>query len=195
MEPRGVYQVMARILPCIILVLAFAACNGDAQPGTPGSQLAEARDALKVLGRDLAEARDRIDELEQQAVVERDRYVDLWGGGPTMRGALLALPRLGTMRWKCDDDFGFRVVFTPAGATVEVELDYETDAAGSHRSLHPGQTLGATFAAGETVSWTITHRHPPGFIRAHVDVTAERSKHGSCILPSVRMRESARVYE
>lgn len=186
---------MARLLPCIALVLTFAACNGDAQPPTPGSRLAEARDALRILGRDLAEARDRIDELEQQAVVEGDRYVDLRGGGPTMRGALLALPRLGTMRWKCDDDFGFRIVFTPAGATVEVELDYETDAAGSHRSLHPGQTLGATFAAGETVRWTITHRHPPGFVRAHVDVTAERSKRGNCLLPSVGLEETARLYD
>ena len=193
---RAVYQTMARLLLCIALVLGPAGCSDDPQRvRAPDSRLAEAREALQVLGRDLAAARDRVDELERQVDVEQGRYVDLWGGGPTMRGPLLALPRLGAMRWKCDDDFGFRIVFEPAGATVEVDLDYSTDAAGSHRPLHPGQSLGATIAAGETVSWRITSRHPPGFIRAHVDVTAERSKQGSCILPSIRLRESARVYE
>lgn len=185
---------MARLLLCIALVLS--ACSDDAPRAKPvGSQLVEAREALQVLGRDLAKARDRVDELERQVVVERGRYVDLWGGGPTMRGPLLALPRLGTMRWTCDKDFGFRIVFAASGPTVDVDLDYETDAAGSHRPLHPGQTIGATVAAGETVAWTITHRHPPGFIRAQVEIETARSKHGYCLLPEVRVVETSRLYD
>ncbi len=87
------------------------------------------------------------------------------------------------------------LVFTASPATVDVSVDYETADAGSHGPLHPGQTRGATIAAGETVHWTITHRHPPGFIRARVVVTADRTGHGECLLTGVSVEQTARPYD
>lgn len=110
-----------------------------------------------------------------------------------MRGPLVALPRLGLLRWTCDRDYGFRVVFEGYGASVYV--DYHVPGFNSARTIHPGQSLGATVAPGQSVVWTITHRHEPGFIRAHVEVTTARSKHGNCLIPEVRLRETGRLYD
>ncbi len=173
---------MARVLLCIVLLLA-AACNDDQG----------LRERVKALETDLREARDRVDELERQTVVERDRYVDVWRGGPTASGPLLALPRLGALRWTCDDDYGVRIVFTAAAATVRVSYD----APDLSRSglIHPGQRVGATVAAGESVAWTIAHRHEPGFIRAHVEVATARSRRGNCLVPKIRVEETGRRYD
>lgn len=178
---------MARVAMCIGLLLGLGACNAE------DADEARLRERVAALSADLERARDRVDELERQTLVEHDRSVDLWRGGPTMRGVLLGLPRLGVMRWTCGDGYGFRVVFTPAGASVHVS--HHSPLAGAARMLHPGQSMGATIRAGESANWTITHRHPPGFIRAHVNVTAERSKHGNCLLPKVRMEETGRLYD
>lgn len=172
-------------LACIAAALAFVACQGSGAAPAP---------RVDSLVADLREARDRIDELERQVVVERDRYlVDLWDGGPTARGPLLALPRLGTMRWTCDPDYGFRIEFTDVVASVHVS--YDTPAASRAGIVHPGDDVGATVRAGEPVTWTITHRHEPGFIRARVDVTAARGKRGGCLLPKVGVEETARLYD
>lgn len=186
---------MGRVLLCAVFLLGLAACDGGSDERPPGSSsgLVRAQARLAVLEDRLAEARDRADELELQAAVQPNRYVDLWRGGPTMRGPLLALPRLGLLRWTCDRDYGFRVVFEGYGASVYA--DYHVPGFNSARMIHPGQSLGATVAPGESVVWTITHRHKPGFIRARVEVTTARSKHGNCLLPTVRLRETGRLYD
>lgn len=190
---------MARILLCTVVLLGLTACTGAGDDAarerarTTTADLADARGRVARLRDRLAEARDRVDELERQTVIDRDRYVDLWSGGPTVRGTFLALPRLGVMRWTCHDNDGFRIVFEGRGASVRVA--YDTPTASGARMVHPGKSLEATVGEGESVAWTITHRHKPGFIRAHVDVATARSRHGNCLLPVVRLEERGRLYD
>lgn len=186
---------MAHVLAWILFLLSLTACTGgpsDERADRLTADLADARARISRLDGDLAEARDRIDELERRAQVDRGRYVDLWTGGPTVRGTFLALPRLGVMRWTCDGA-SFRIVFEGRGASVHVTLDAPD--VSKARMVHPGRSLAATVSVGDSVDWTITHRHKPGFIRAHVDVATATSKHGNCLLPVVRVEERGRLYD
>lgn len=189
---------MARLFLCIVLLLGAGACDGEpekpAAERSPASSagLVRAQAQIGLLRERLAAAKDRVDELEREAEAEKHRYVDLWTDGPTIRGQFLALPRLGVMRWTCGDR-GFRVAFEGYGASVYVA--YETADASRARMVHPGKSLVATVAEGESVGWTITHRHKPGFIRAHVDVTTARSERGNCLLPIFSVEEEGRLYD
>jgi hypothetical protein len=97
------------------------------------------------------------------------------------------------MRWTCRDDDTFRIVFEGRGASVHVA--YDAPGASRARMVHPGRSLTATVTVGESVAWTITHRHEPGFVRAHVEVATARSRHGNCHLPVVRLEERGRLYD
>ena len=189
---------MARILLSILLVAGLGACNGDSghaegeRPPASSAGLVRAQAEIALLREQLADAKDRAEDLEREAAADANRYVDLWTGGPTIRGQFLALPRLGVMRWTCGDR-GFRITFHGYGASVYVA--YETADESRGRMIHPGRSLAATVAEGESAAWTITHRHKPGFIRAHVDVTTARSKHGNCLLPTFTVEEASRLYD
>ena len=192
---------MARVFLSILLLVGLAACEG----GAPDDKDAALHGKVQALSASLEDTRAQAARLKRRLERERRRAgelrgdlrrtrgVDLWTGGPTVRGTFLALPRLGSWRWTCDDDYGFRIVFEPGGASVHAT--YDSPDLSSARIVHPGQSLGATVAAGESVAWTITHRHKPGFVRAHVDVTTARSKHGNCLLPAVRVEERGRLYD
>ena len=193
---------MARLLLCLLLLVPVACSGGD--DARLSARLADSRREIDALTADLEKARRRADEararaeeLERDLIhrsdVDRARFVDLWGGGPTMSGPFLALPRLGVMRWTCDDRGRFRVSVAAGGASVHASYD----AAGrtASRMLHSARRLRATLAAGDTGTWTITHRHPPGFIRARVEVRTARSKRGSCLLPSFTVTTTAHLYE
>lgn len=190
---------MARALLCIALV-ALTACTGDGDGlnelrAETRRQRAVVRDLQEELGR--AEARIRSMEREARKPPPPPapgRFVDLWGGGPTMNGPFLALPRLGTFKWRCDlRNRYFRIVYANGGATTTV--GYDTPGPGKQVTLHSGGTVGATVRAGQPVTWIVTHRHPPGFIRAHVSVTPAMSDHGKCFLAGVTVEEAGRPYD
>lgn len=176
---------MGRLLPCLLVAALVAGCSPrDAAPaGDLRSELAQARARIRALEKKASEPAPPPDPA---------RYVDLWGGGPTMRGAFLALPRLGVLRWSCARGY-FRIVYENRAATTHVA--YDTPGPGRSSTTHPGDSVGATVRAGETVTWTITHRHPPGFIRARIAVTPERSPGGGCLLGDVELRETGRLYD
>ena len=192
---------MARFLLSILLVTtALASCDaGDDERDAAlqgrvqalSATLDDTRARAARLERHLERERRRVRTLRVE--LERTRGVDLWTGGPTIAGTFLALPRLGTLDWTCDDARRFHVTFGAGGASVRVA--YETPARARSRMLHSDDTMRASLAAGEAMTWTITHRHKPGFIRARVHVTTARSNHGNCLLPTVRLEERARLYD
>ncbi|HEV2756104.1 MAG TPA: hypothetical protein VG318_10065 [Actinomycetota bacterium] len=190
---------MTRALVCIALVvLSGCTANGDGVEELDAA-LRRERAALRDAQQDLGRAKARIQSMEREArrpppPPAPGRYVDLWGGGPTMHGPFLALPRFGTFKWRCSvRNHYFRIVYANAGATATVE--YDTPGPGKHVTLHSGGTVGATVRAGQPVTWRLTHRHPPGFIRAHVSVTPAVSKHDNCFLADVQVREAGRPYD
>lgn len=189
---------MARLVPCIALLLGLAACEGDPDAARllARSEALAARADDLVAERDDARARARQLARRLEAAssrLERDRTVDVWTGGPTIGGAFLALPRLGVLRWTCDDARRFHLGFAPGGASVRVQ--YRTSDRSRSRMVHPDGRMRATVGAGETMTWTITHRHPPGFIRASVDVATATSRHGNCLLARVALEERGRLYD
>ena len=191
---------MARIFLSILLVVGLAACEaGDDERDAAlhgrvqalSATLEETRAQAARFERHLERERGRVRTLRDE--LERTRGVDLWTGGPTIGGTFLALPRLGTFDWTCDDDRRFRIAFEGGGASVRVA--YETPARADSRMLHSDDRMRAVLEAGQAMTWTVTHRHKPGFIRARVHVTTARSKHGNCLLPTVRLEERARLYD
>jgi hypothetical protein len=189
---------MPRRLP-VLVALLLASCTPDTGDADRlRAELREERDVAEQLAGDLGRARARIRSMEREArkppPPDPARFVDLWYGGPTMGGTFLALPRLGVLRWRCNvRNHYFRILYLNGGATTHVE--YDTPGAGKRSTLHSGGTLEATIRAGQTVTWTITHRHPPGFIRARISVTPEVSDHGSCVLDRVELQATGRAYD
>ena len=116
-------------------------------------RLDEALTRIATLEEELVTMREQAGEQEQNETNE-DRYPDLWGGGPASPGLLIALPELGTLSWRCDDDKMFRFAFRPAGANIRVA--YETSG-GQRRStnLHPGNVLSTPWIgpSTRTVRW------------------------------------------
>lgn len=145
------------------------------------TQLDEARARIATLEDDVAALQKPAPEKRRQSI-DKERYADLWGGGPTIGGPLVALPRLGILRWRCDDDKRFRFVFRPAGASVTVA--YVTGG-GARRSttLQPGNAVTTPWVEmGQDVRWTVTYRHKPGFVRGDITVKPQLSpKRGSCL--------------
>ncbi len=190
---------MSRALSLLLLV-ALTACSGESSRlDDLRAELRRERAASRDLARDLGRAQAQIRSMEREArkpppPPPPERFVDLWGGGPTIGGPFLALPRLGTFKWRCDLRHRyFRIVYVNGGATTEVS--YDTPGPGRVATLHSGDSLGATIDSGQTVSWTVTHRHPPGFVRARVAVTPDRTPRGNCRLADVRVVETGRHYE
>ena len=190
---------MRRLLPALVAVLLASCAPDTGDADRLRARLREERDVTELLAGDLGRARANIRSMEREArkpspPPDPARFVDLWYGGPTMAGTFLALPRLGVLRWRCNlrNDY-FRILYLNGGATTTVA--YDTPGPGKEATLHSGGSLGATIRAGQTVTWTITHRHPPGFIRARISVTPEVSDHGSCVLDRVELRATGRAYD
>lgn len=189
---------MARLVLCLTLAV-FVGCRAN---GDDGARLLGRVQALTASLDDARSHSSRVERrlegehrrrLALERKLERSDDFDLGSGGPTIGGPLLALPRLGTFRWGCDDARRFDVVFSTAGASVHAR--YETQGETRREMLHSDDEMTAVVAAGETVSWTITYRHLPGFVRARVQVSTEASKHGLCLLPSVRVEQTGRHYD
>lgn len=179
----------------LVAALAVSCSGGSADLDRLRAEAEGSRAVAEELRGDLGRARTRIASLERSAAARPSPpggVVALGGGGPTMRGPLLALPRLGLFRWACGPNY-FRIVFEPGPATVRVE--YDTPGPGQDRTVHPGASVGASIHSGQTVTWRVTHRHPPGFVRALVTVTPLRTDRGECLLSRVEVEQSARLYD
>jgi hypothetical protein len=114
--------------------------------------------------------------------------------GPTIPGTLLAIPRIGAMTWRCNEQKALAVTFRPAGATVTIRYGPNGEFA-QRKVLNPGDSFTTPFVEPDQAHvFAIRHRHKPGLIRTRIEVRPRLSKY-SCFVGRIQVDQSARVFE
>lgn len=148
----------------------------------------EAEAALEAATRKLARTRRRLARTRLDLRRTRSEVAKVVDLGRPGRGLVVALPSLGSLRWRCDDARRFSFTFAPDDATVTVH--YSVDGEVTTERLHPGEELVGPFVdPGVHQEWTVTYRHEPGPISAgiFVDPSVEQ---GACVIRDFTMEES-----